>query len=165
MNKSTRRQHVDVDLQELDRIIDGAMQAPRELSAVNRPSPVQHPVVRSDILFQSGFLYGGEGSVFGLGSLARSARPPEPPQSRFCLSHFPPRRATCKRTGPMQVARRSCVIARFVCKSRSSDMGAGASRRMTKITTGSRSGAEFAICVGKRSRFCRPSPCLTATTA
>jgi len=28
MNKSTRRQHVDVDLQELDRIIDGAMQAP-----------------------------------------------------------------------------------------------------------------------------------------
>jgi hypothetical protein len=28
MSKSTRRQHVDVDLQELDRIIDGAMQAP-----------------------------------------------------------------------------------------------------------------------------------------
>ena len=48
------------------------------------------------ILFQSGFYSGGEGPVLGFGSWERPTSRAGPPRSRYCLSHFPPRRATSK---------------------------------------------------------------------
>ena len=89
----------------------------------------------------------------------------EPPRSRFCLSHFRPRRTTSKPIGSKLVEGQFFATALFVCAIRLSAMADGANRLMTKIMTGFRFGAASAICAGRRSLSSRPSLYPTATTA
>ena len=118
-----------------------------------------------DILFQSGFSLGGEGPVPRVQILARSTRRAGPPGSRYSLSHFRRRGAIWKPIGSRLMEGRSCANVPFACATRSSVMAVAVNRPTTKITTGFRSAAAFAIGVKRRSPFCRRSLRRIATTA
>ena len=110
------------------------------------------------------FLFRRRGPAFG-SDLGGSTPGGSPPEQRFSLSHFLPRRTSSKPTG-LATARTSCCgDARFVNAIRSSATVAGASRRTMNITTGLGSAAAFVLVAGRPSPFCRRFPFLTPTTA
>ena len=83
--------------------------------------------------FQSRFSQGGKAP------LKLSARSPAQGGAlllRFSLSHSRPRSTTSKPIGPRPVGERSCAIARFVGRIRSSAMGVAGNRRTTNTMTG-----------------------------
>src|SRR5215467_15916944 len=82
------------------------------------------------ILFQSGFYSGGEGPAREFGSWERPTSRAGPPQSRYCLSHFPLHSTTAEPIGRRRARMSFCAAARFVCRIQSSDTGAGRSRLM-----------------------------------
>src|SRR5215471_13602852 len=66
-----------------------------EVSAINRLIPAEAGAqLECDILSQSGFYSGGEGPAREFGSWQRPTSRAGPPQSRYCLSHFPPHSTT-----------------------------------------------------------------------
>jgi hypothetical protein len=88
-----------------------------------------------------------------------------PNELRFCLSHFPSRRTSSKRSGPRVAPKLSCGDAPLVNAIPSSAMDAAASRPMMSITTGSASVAVGAPVAGRPSPFFHCFLSLTPTTA
>ncbi len=84
---------------------------------------------------------------------------------RFCLSHFPSRRTSSKRSGPRVAPKLSCGDAPLVNAIPSSAMDAAASRPMMSITTGLASVAVTAPVAGRPSPSCRGFRSLTRITA
>jgi hypothetical protein len=106
-------------------------------------------------LFQSGFYSGGEGPALEFGSWERPTSRAEPPRSRYCLSHFPPRSTTSNRIGPMRARKSLCAAARFASRIPSSVMGAVANRLMMSTTIGSGFAVAFATAAVRHSPSCR----------
>ena len=85
--------------------------------------------------------------------------------ARSTLSQSVSRRTSLEPAGLKIRTRPSYADARFVNRIRLLVTGGGASRRMTSITTGSRSGVVVARTAGRPSAFCRCFLCPTRITA
>ena len=105
-----------------------------------------------------------EGALLPAQILAGQRRETQSPdEPRFCLSHFPSRRTSWKRSGPRVAPKLSCADAPLVNAIPSSAMDAGASRPTMNTRTGSASVAVAAPLAGRLSRFFRCFLSLTPT--
>ena len=139
----------------------------RELSAINRLIVAEEDVpVEKRYSFPVGiFAREVKGPRPRVRILGRQRRERDPPRSRYCLSHFPPRSTTSNRIGPMRARKPLCATARFACRIPSSVMGAGANRLMMITTIGLGFAAVFATAAAKPSLSCRRFLRPTAITA